>query len=57
VHPEVLAAFEQGALQLEIGAAAADGLQPEEAAVIALLEARMGRTLADSLSASLAALH
>lgn len=60
VHPEVLAAYAQGALQLEIGGdredAAADALRPEEQAVLRLLEARLAVTLEDQLHGSLKAL-
>jgi DNA topoisomerase-1 len=62
VHPEVLQAYVEGRLLLEIppraeqerGDLAAD-LRPEEAAVLALLESRIGRTLEDDLKASLRA--
>jgi DNA topoisomerase I len=57
VHPEVLGAFDEGALQLrivrvEVGNAC--GLSPEEAAVLALLRQRLGRTLRGDLARSLA---
>jgi DNA topoisomerase-1 len=60
IHPEVLAAYTEGALLLEIKeqveAELREGLEslkPEEAAVLALLEARLGRTLTDQLEESL----
>jgi DNA topoisomerase-1 len=59
VHPEVLAAFAEGALALALPDGDEGGLPPEEAAVLALLEERLerrqGRTLQASLAASLAA--
>jgi len=59
VHPEVLAAYIEGGLDLKIaeeaaGAESAAGLRPEEAAVLALLEKRLARTLAAQLEESLA---
>jgi DNA topoisomerase-1 len=62
IHPEVLSAYTEGALALEVKQEAqaqlrdhlAD-LKPEEAAVLALLDARLNRTLSDSLKDSLAA--
>jgi DNA topoisomerase I len=42
VHPEILSAYAQGSLVLEIDAGAREGaLRPEEAAVLALLERRL----------------
>ena len=62
VHPEVLNAYVEGNLLLEIKEQVEDelrsglaALRPEEAAVLALLETRLKRTLEDSLQASLAA--
>jgi DNA topoisomerase-1 len=62
VHPEVITAYTEGALALEVKQRADEqlrenlgSLKPEEAAVLALLEARMSRTLEDSLKASLRA--
>jgi len=56
VHPEVLDAYVQGDLRLEVKEAlAGDLLKPEEAAVLALLEARLKKTLADALKESLKA--
>jgi DNA topoisomerase I len=61
VHPEVLNAYIEGALTLDVKQEAEkqlrehlQDLKPEEAAVLALLEARLNRTLTDSLKASLA---
>ena len=61
VHPEVLAAYAEGNLLLEIKEQVEEelredpaSLKPEEAAVLGLLEARLNRTLADSLKDSLA---
>ena len=61
VHPEVLSAYVEGALLLEIKdqveAELRDELaclKPEEAAVLGLLEARLNRTLSDALKDSLA---
>jgi DNA topoisomerase-1 len=60
IHPEVLAAYTEGALLLEVKeqveAELRDdlgALKPEEAAVLALLEARLNRTLAGQLEESL----
>ena len=62
VHPEVLNAYVEGQLLLEVRRQARAALReelaqlkPEEAAVLAMLEARLKRTLEDSLQASLAA--
>jgi DNA topoisomerase-1 len=57
VHPEVLNAYVEGKLLLEIGERIEEvaALKPEETAVLAMLEARLQRTLADSLQESLAA--
>jgi DNA topoisomerase-1 len=55
IHPEVLDAYVQGQLLLDVKDAAAGELQPEEAAVLAMLQARVDRTLAGSLKESLAA--
>jgi DNA topoisomerase-1 len=62
VHPEVFAAHAQGELLLEIGAEVESELQegalkPEEAAVLALLQGRIERTLEDQLGKSLVALQ
>ena len=62
VHPEVLLAYGEGALALDLKSRVegelkehlAD-LRPEEAAVLALLQARLSRTLAGDLKQSLAA--
>ena len=61
VHPEVLAAYTEGALLLKIKDRVEAELRedlaelrPEEAAVLGLLEARLKRTLADALADSLA---
>ena len=59
VHPEVLAAYIEGGLDLEIAedstaSESAAALKPEEAAVLALLEKRLARTLAAQLEESLA---
>ena len=60
VHPEVLNAYIEGSLTLDVKQEAEkqlrdhlQELKPEEAAVLALLEARLNRTLGDSLQASL----
>jgi DNA topoisomerase I len=60
VHPEVLSAYVEGGLLLEIkGRVEAElrdelaCLKPEEAAVLGLLEARLNRTLSDALKESL----
>jgi DNA topoisomerase-1 len=62
VHPEVLNAYIEGKLLLEIKDEVEEELRrdlprlkPEEAAVLAMLEARLKRTLEDSLQESLAA--
>ena len=62
VHPEVLNAYVEGNLLLEIKEQVEDELRsdlgtlrPEEAAVLAMLQTRLKRTLEDSLRASLAA--
>ncbi len=61
IHPEVLNAYVEGGLLLRVRRGAAQelreeiaALKPEEAAVLALLEARLSRTLEDSLKESLA---
>jgi DNA topoisomerase I len=54
VHPEVLQAFIEGALALNIEDTPGD-LKPAEAAVLALLEQRLNRTVTDALKESLAA--
>lgn len=62
VHPEVLGAYVEGKLLLEVKGKVEEelrgdlaSLKPEEAAVLAMLEARLKRTLEDSLKESLAA--
>lgn len=62
IHPEILSAFNEGALLLEIKQKVESelrdelsSLKPEEAAVLALLEARLRRTLSDQLKESVAA--
>ncbi|WP_418317623.1 DNA topoisomerase IB [Piscinibacter sakaiensis] len=62
VHPEILSAYADGELLLEmrdeVRAELRDDLpqlSPEEAAVLSLLQARLNRTLEDNLKASLAA--
>jgi DNA topoisomerase I len=62
VHPEVLNAYVEGNLLLEVKQEAEQELRdelpqlrPEEAAVLAMLQSRLQRTLADSLKESLAA--
>ncbi|NML43460.1 DNA topoisomerase IB [Ramlibacter sp. G-1-2-2] len=55
VHPEVLNAYAEGNLLLELKDEEAGSLRPEEAAVLAMLEGRMKRSLEDSLKESLAA--
>jgi DNA topoisomerase I len=62
VHPEILASYGEGALLLEmkrrVEAELRDelaSLRPEEAAVLGLIEARLNRTLADTLKDSVAA--
>jgi DNA topoisomerase-1 len=59
VHPEILSCYAEGALLLELKHKVEAELRedlatlrPEEAAVLALLEARLSRTLADTLKAS-----
>src|SRR4051794_22296608 len=55
IHPEVLNAYVEGALSLDVKEEVAEGLlKPEEAAVLAMLETRLKRTLEDSLKESLA---
>jgi DNA topoisomerase I len=59
VHPDVLAAYIEGSLELKItedatASQSAAALKPEEAAVLALLEKRLARTLASQLEESLA---
>ncbi|WBY02673.1 DNA topoisomerase IB [Ramlibacter tataouinensis] len=60
VHPEVLAAWQAGELALDI-LPTADGngtvLRPDEAAVLALLQSRLSRTVEGELGRSLAALQ
>jgi DNA topoisomerase-1 len=62
VHPEVLQAYAEGELLLRIGQevegelADDTGLKPEEAAVLALLQGRLERTLEGRLADSLVAL-
>lgn len=54
VHPEVLNAYVEGKLALDVKEAVADELlKPEEAAVLGMLEGRLKRTLEDSLKESL----
>ena len=51
IHPEVLQAYADGGLALEVKEQAArnlPALQPQEAAVLALLQARLKRTLAET---------
>lgn len=56
VHPEVLNAYVEGGLQLDVKEAVeGELLKPEEAAVLAMLEGRLKRTLEDSLKESLKA--
>jgi DNA topoisomerase I len=64
IHPEVLAAYAEGPLLLQMKESVEDALRgdlaqlkPEEAAVLALLEARLKRTLEGSLKDSLAAVR
>ena len=61
IHPEILSCHAEGALLLEIkeqaGRAAGNLLKAEEAAVLALLEARVSRTLEDQLVASVKAVR
>lgn len=54
VHPEVLNAYVEGKLALDVKEAVADELlKPEEAAVLGMLEGRLKKTLEDSLKESL----
>lgn len=62
VHPEIFSAYGEGALLLQVKdefdkqlREELPGLKPEEAAVLALLEARLNRSLEDQLKDSLAA--
>jgi DNA topoisomerase-1 len=62
IHPEVLNAYVEGQLLLQIKERVEEelredlpGLRPEEAAVLAMLESRLQRTLAGSLKDSLVA--
>jgi DNA topoisomerase-1 len=62
IHPEVLNAYVEGQLLLEVKEQVEEDLRenlaqlkPEEAAVLAMLETRLKRTLEDSLKDSLAA--
>lgn len=63
VHPEVLAAYDEGQLLLEVrdeleaGLKDPTGLKPEERAVLQLLRKRLNRTLAGQLEKSLAAVE
>jgi len=64
IHPEVLNAYAEGNLLLEIKEQVEGvlrdelaSLRPEEAAVLAMLEKRLQRTLEDSLQESLAAVR
>lgn len=64
VHPEILQSYAEGALLLEIKREVEEQLReglallkPEEAAVLALLESRLNRTLSGQLEDSLAALR
>jgi DNA topoisomerase I len=64
VHPELLSAYTEGALLLEVRDQVEaelredlGSLKPEEAAVLGLLEARLNRTLSDALQESLAAVE
>ena len=64
IHPEVLSAYTEGQLLLEIRDEAeaelrdqVGSLKPEEAAVLGLLKARLDRTLAGDLEDSLAAVR
>ena len=64
VHPEILNAYAEGSLLLQIKREAEAelrdelaALKPEEAAVLGLLEARLSRTLTDQLEDSLAVLQ
>jgi len=62
IHPEILSAYTEGGLMLQVKQKAESelrenlgALKPEEAAVLALLEARLKRTLADQLKESVEA--
>lgn len=62
VHPEIFSAYGEGALLLQVKDKVEEGLRddlpglkPEEAAVLSLLEARLGRSLEEQLRESLAA--
>jgi DNA topoisomerase I len=62
IHPEVLNAYAEGPLLIEMKEQVEEALRgdlaqlkPEEAAVLAMLESRLKRTLKDSLEQSLAA--
>jgi DNA topoisomerase I len=62
IHPEVLSAYIEGALLLEVRTQVEEelrnelgSLKPEEAAVLGLLEARLNRTLSDQLEERLEA--
>lgn len=64
VHPEILQAYAEGDLLLQVKATIEDELRndlptlsPEEAAVLALLESRLSRTLKDKLQDSVALLR
>ncbi len=64
VHPELLAAYTEGALRLDVKERVEEelrgdiaSLKPEEAAVLGLLEARLNRTLEGQLEDSLASLR
>ncbi len=59
VHPEVFAAWQAGELVLQVQPDEPDesaGLRPDEAAVLALLKARLARSVEGDLARSLAAL-
>jgi DNA topoisomerase I len=62
IHPEILSAYTEGGLMLQVKQKAESelrenlgALKPEEAAVLALLEPRLKRTLADQLKESVEA--
>jgi DNA topoisomerase-1 len=62
VHPEILSCYAEGALRLEVKERVQAGLRdgspslaPEEVAVLALLESRLGRTLGEQLRESVKA--
>ena len=64
MHPELISCYVEGSLLLEIKERVdaelredLDGLRPEEAAVLSLLEARMNRDLATVLKESVAELE